>query len=67
MFLQEGKYMKLIMAIILSLWLVGCLSSQGQSPDNKVTNKHVLKDKESHATHATSLREREKIRQSSQY
>ena len=64
---KGDKNMKLIMAITLSLSLVGCLSSQGQSPDSKVSNQEVHKEVESQATHATSLREREKIRQSSQY
>lgn len=59
--------MKLIMAITLSLCLVGCLSSQGQSPDYKVSDQEVQKQGESETSHATSLREREKIRQSSDY
>jgi hypothetical protein len=57
--IKEDKYMKLIMSISLSLSLVGCLSSQGQSPDSKVSNQEVHKEVESQATHATSLRERE--------
>jgi outer membrane biogenesis lipoprotein LolB len=65
--MKEDKYMKLIMAIILSLLLVGCLSSQGQSPDYKVSDQEVKKQGESEASHATSLKEREKIRQSDQY
>jgi PBP1b-binding outer membrane lipoprotein LpoB len=56
---KGDKYMKLIMAITLSLCLVGCLSSQGQSPDSKVSNQEVHKQVESKETHATSLRERE--------
>jgi outer membrane biogenesis lipoprotein LolB len=65
--MKEDKYMKLIVAIILSLLLVGCLSSQGQSPDYKVGDQEVQKQGESRATHANSLKEREKVRQSSQY
>jgi hypothetical protein len=64
---KGDKYMKLIMAITLSLCLVGCLSSQGQSPDYKASNQEVHKQVESQDTHSTSLREREKMRQSSQY
>ncbi len=57
--------MKLIMAIILSLLLVGCLSSQDKSHDYKVTNQEVHKQGESHES--TTLKEREGYRQSSQY
>jgi hypothetical protein len=65
--IKGDKYMKLIIATILTLLLVGCLSSQGQNHDSKVTNQEVHKQGESHSTHATSLREREKYRQSSDY
>jgi hypothetical protein len=58
---------KLIMVIIVVLLLAGCLSSQSQSPDYKASNQEVHKQGESHSTHATSLREREKYRQSSDY
>jgi outer membrane biogenesis lipoprotein LolB len=65
--MKDGKYMKLIVTIILALLLVGCLSSQDQSRDDKVSDQEVHKQGESQGTHATSLREREKIRQSSDY
>jgi outer membrane biogenesis lipoprotein LolB len=57
--------MKLIMAIILSLLLVGCTTSQDQGNDYKVTNQEVQKQDESHES--LNLKEREKIHQSSQY
>jgi uncharacterized protein YcfL len=57
--------MKLIMAIILSLLLVGCISSQGQDHDSKVTNQEVQKQGESHES--LNLKEREGYRRSNQY
>ncbi len=57
--------MKIIIATILSLLLVGCLSSQGQNHDSKVTNQEVHKQGESHES--LNLKEREEYRQSNQY
>ena len=57
--------MKLMVAIILSLLLIGCTTSQGQSPDYKVTNQEVQKQGES--DESLNLKEREGYRQSNQY
>jgi uncharacterized protein YcfL len=58
--------MKLIMAIILSLLLAGCITSQGGShDDSKVIKQEVHKQGES--DESTNLKEREGYRQSSQY
>jgi predicted small secreted protein len=63
--IKEDKYMKLIMAIILPLLLIGCTTSQGQGHDYKVTNQEVQKQDESHEP--LNLKEREGYRQSNQY
>jgi len=57
--------MKLIVATILSLLLVGCTTSQDQGPDYKVTNQEEQKQGESHES--LNLKEREGYRQSNQY
>jgi hypothetical protein len=57
--------MRLFIAIIFSLLLVGCLSSQDQGHDYKVTNQEVHKQGES--DESTNLKEREGYRQSNQY
>ena len=57
--------MKLIVATILSLLLVGCTTSQDQGPDYKVTNQEEHKQGESHES--LNLKEREGYRQSNQY
>jgi len=57
--------MKLIMATVLSLLLVGCTTSQDQGHDYKVTTQEVQKQDESHES--LNLKEREGYRQSNQY
>jgi uncharacterized protein YcfL len=58
--------MKLIMAIILSLLLVGCVSSQDQSQDYKVKDQEVHKQGESQEPTIMSPSD-ERYHQSSQY
>jgi len=63
--IKGGKYTKLMVAIILSLLLVGCTTSQDQGHDYKVTNQEVQKQGES--DESLNLKEREGYRQSNQY
>jgi uncharacterized protein YcfL len=58
--------MKLIMAIILSLLLVGCVSSQDQSQDSKVRDQEVQKQGEPQEPTIMSPSD-ERHHQSSQY